>query len=188
MSICVEISIVMTTALIESGPAAVRTGGNKPLTEEKLPRLVKRLLEGGVVPFIGAGVSYDCTTNESGNKLAYTPDMTCNACRALGDRYRNKPERCVGRKNSSCVNRRSLSEVCEEYVWRHGHSYRKLVTEVLKIGEFTKLKPAAAHRYLAFLAREGLVEEIITSNFDTCISEAFAQTFEDQWLESKVVV
>lgn len=176
--------IITTTAVIELGPAAVRTDVKKPPTEKKLSRLVTRLLEGGVVPFIGAGVSYDCVSKESGEQIARTGDMRCNVCKAIDDDYRNHPHRCEdgcrNKEDSRCVNDRSLSEVCEEYVWRDGHSYEKLVMQVLRIGEFTKLKPTPAHRYLAFLAREGLVEEIITSNFDTCISQAFAQTFEDE--------
>lgn len=162
----------------------MRTDVKKPPTEKKLSRLVTRLLEGGVVPFIGAGVSYDCVSKESGEQIARTGDMRCNVCKAISDDYRNHPHRCEdgcrNKEDSRCVNNRSLSEVCEEYVWRDGHSYEKLVMQVLRIGEFTKLKPTPAHRYLAFLAREGLVEEIITCNFDTCISQAFAQTFEDE--------
>jgi hypothetical protein len=51
------------------------------------------------------------------------------------------------------------------------------VCEVLRIGEFTALDPLPAHRYLAYLAREGLVTEIITTNYDCCIERAYRCSF-----------
>lgn len=39
------------------------------------------------------------------------------------------------------------------------------------------MEPCPAHRYLSYLAREGLVTEIITTNFDTCLEKAFERSF-----------
>ncbi|HHY68261.1 MAG TPA: hypothetical protein GX517_13885 [Alicyclobacillus sp.] len=49
--------------------------------------------------------------------------------------------------------------------------------DILQIPRFVDLQPTPAHRYIAFLAREGLIEEIITTNYDTCVEKAFQATF-----------
>lgn len=78
----------------------------------------------------------------------------------------------------------SFDKVCELWEWscsgdREGGSRRRceLVREILKIPEFTNVKPTEAHYYLAFLAREGLIDEVITTNYDTCIERAYCDTF-----------
>ena len=48
---------------------------------------------------------------------------------------------------------------------------------LLKISQFTRLQPTPAHRYIAYLVREGALNEVITTNYDTCLERA--------WLESK---
>lgn len=74
--------------------------------------------------------------------------------------------------------------VCELWEWsckdnnEYGPRRRcKLVSEILEIPEFANVEPTAAHYYIAFLAREGLIDEVITTNYDTCIEEAYCNTF-----------
>jgi len=74
----------------------------------------------------------------------------------------------------------ALTKACEAFLWEHGGStqaaYASLV-EQLQIKEFTKLDPRPAHFYLAFLAREGLVTEFVTTNYDCSLERAYALTW-----------
>lgn len=54
---------------------------------------------------------------------------------------------------------------------------KKLVEEVLRIPKFSCLLPTRAHRYIAFLAREGLIDEVFTTNYDCCMERAYRQSF-----------
>lgn len=51
------------------------------------------------------------------------------------------------------------------------------ILERLDIHRFAQLQPTRAHRYLAYLVRERLVSEVITTNFDTCIEQALRRSF-----------
>ena len=53
-------------------------------------------------------------------------------------------------------------------------AFRQLI-ERLHIHRWTDLQPTAAHRILAWLAREGLISEVLTSNYDCCVERAFLQ-------------
>lgn len=50
------------------------------------------------------------------------------------------------------------------------------VCQTLRIDEFAALEPLPAHRYLAYLAREGLITEIISTNYDCCIERAYRRS------------
>jgi hypothetical protein len=54
------------------------------------------------------------------------------------------------------------------------------VCEVLQIDRFAELEPLPVHRYLAYLAREGLITEIISTNYDCCIETAFRRSFGEE--------
>lgn len=149
---------------------------------DKLVRLVDRVLSGGVVPFLGAGVSMECC-GPDGRKIAKTAYMTCCVCDQL---YKDKTvvcrllanktiKRCCrGKGNPFCGKRMSLAEACERYTW--DKEMDSLVCNVLYIGKFTELEISRAHRYIAYLAREGLVQEVITTNYDTCIEKAYSES------------
>lgn len=49
------------------------------------------------------------------------------------------------------------------------------------MARMTELVPRPAHRYLAYLAREGLVGEILTTNYDPCIERALLASFGPRW-------
>jgi hypothetical protein len=68
----------------------------------------------------------------------------------------------------------SFDRLAEVGVWLWGHDE---VCKVVEIEKFAGLNPLPAHRYLAYLAREGLVTEIISTNYDCCIEKAFYNTF-----------
>lgn len=70
----------------------------------------------------------------------------------------------------------AFDRLCEVLRWYIG--YRQLV-DVLQISRFEGLSTLPVHRYMARLAREGLISEIITTNYDSCLEEAWRHTFLD---------
>lgn len=144
----------------------------KPANEvrEKIERLVDRLVEQRVVPFLGAGVSKDATCNNK--KVANTDNLIRNVSASI-QKMQNAKE-----KNLRCYDLRekTLDRLCEIYLWLN-QDMESLVKDVLHIDEFTKLNPTPAHRYIAFLAREELLDEVITTNYDTCLEKAYCDTF-----------
>jgi len=149
-------------------------------------RLLERLLNGMVVPFIGAGVSSDAKHRGGICGLTKTKCMRQRVMRALEARCREAS--CPHR--ASCVvaeelrKKPSFDRVCELWEWscldgdQDTYSRRhKLVFEVLNIPQFVNVMPTDAHYYLAFLIREGLIDEVITTNYDTCIEQAYHDTF-----------
>jgi hypothetical protein len=65
-----------------------------------------------------------------------------------------------------------LSELAGRMGYDEGRVSQELC-ETLRIDKFTHVAPARAHRYIAFLACEGLVHEVITTNYDCCLEHAF---------------
>mgnify|MGYP000858732898 CR=1 FL=1 len=151
-------------------------------SETKFLRLVDRVLVGGVIPFLGAGLSLKCT-GPDGKKIAHTGKMICSVCHQLsrersiksGCRLGFKP--CCGCPKELCGKKRGLAEVCEEYLWGK-KNFPELVLEVLQIQEFTALKISRAHRYIACLARESVIEEVITANYDTSLERAYQESLD----------
>ncbi|NHM27692.1 hypothetical protein G7K71_12010 [Desulfofundulus sp. TPOSR] len=144
------------------------------------------------MPFIGAGVSIDAKHRGCIANLTNTGSMCGRVYLALLEKCRTKE----GPHCASCVVRKeiegeqekyiSFDKICELWEWswscpgeRDGGTRRRceLVRDILKIPEFANVEPADAHYYLAFLARERLIDEVITTNYDTCIEEAYCNTF-----------
>ncbi|KVO06425.1 SIR2 family protein [Burkholderia ubonensis] len=55
---------------------------------------------------------------------------------------------------------------------------------MLDIEEFAELDPTAAHFYLAFLAREGLITEVVTTNYDCNLERAYEATWPSRTVQS----
>jgi hypothetical protein len=74
-----------------------------------------------------------------------------------------------------------LSKVCEAYLWEHGGPHRKEtyneLVDLLEIEAFNELEPTSAHFFLAYLAREGLVTEFVTTNYDCNLENAYRATW-----------
>lgn len=70
-----------------------------------------------------------------------------------------------------------LDQAADMLTWLSGATE---LCKVLQIEKFTRLGPLPAHRFLAYLAREGLVTEIISTNYDTCIEKTFRNSFSGQ--------
>ncbi len=151
----------------------------KNLSEKKFLRLVEQILAGGVVPFLGAGLSLQ-SIGPNRKTIAHTQTMTCAVCSELyidrpGSKCKANNKECCPTPNSKCGYKRGLADICEEYSWEE-EKQEKLIFEILKIHEFTRLKITNAHRYIAYLARESLIEEVITSNYDTSLERAYSES------------
>lgn len=74
-----------------------------------------------------------------------------------------------------------LAEACEAFVWEHPNFSEAIVDLVntLDIAQFAGLEPTPAHYYLAFLAREGLITEFISTNYDCNLEKAYRATLQD---------
>ena len=139
-------------------------------------RLRDRILSGCVVPFLGAGFSYGahhpsrCWTSDPDrmqNQLrerlnSILPECGCDPKAP----YQTLREILDNNKNS-------LSRLAELGALLIGE---REVCETLEIDEYAELEPLASHRYLAYLAREGVIREVITTNYDCCIERAFKES------------
>jgi hypothetical protein len=195
-------------------------------------RLVERVSERRVVPFLGAGISSNATipgdaefqpkvwwmteqldlalkkelealsgsTRETLEFILEPPHRQRALVQTLSslfpetkpsegkeaDQESDKKEDCQKRINAikdDCEeeladwlkqSNRKLDQLSDVYSWLAGAAR---LCKALRISDLTRLAPLPAHRYLAFLAREGLVNEIITTNYDTCIEQAYRHSF-----------
>ena len=64
-----------------------------------------------------------------------------------------------------------LGKFCEVLEQLKIFSHAEIV-EFIKISKFASLEPCPAHYYIAFLAQETLVNEVITTNYDCCLEKA----------------
>ncbi|MCL6477699.1 MAG: SIR2 family protein [Peptococcaceae bacterium] len=152
---------------------------------EKIERLIERLVEQKVVPFLGAGISKGAIHEEGINKLADTGNMIKNTAINIYRLQRNGNDNqkkwcrwCCESANHGLINT-SLDRLCEMYLWLSNEDVENLVKNILLVDEFVNLKPTPAHRYIAFLAREELIDEVITTNYDTCLEKSYIDTFSD---------
>ncbi|WGY47388.1 SIR2 family protein [Vibrio sp. ABG19] len=70
-----------------------------------------------------------------------------------------------------------LGCLSELYLWEFASldvGYKSLV-EVLKIDQYRDLCPTPAHYYIAKLSREGLINEVITTNYDCNFEKAYVE-------------
>ena len=64
-----------------------------------------------------------------------------------------------------------LGKLCEVMEQIGAFELREII-KLIKIREFQNLTPLPAHYYIAFLAQETLVNEVITTNYDCCLEKA----------------
>ena len=161
--------------------------------DEYFDELRSRLLDGTVVPFLGAGISYACKSPETPTFDPTTKSLRESLARWLWTRCETSSDTAkragrllavpdlhcsqgedafINRCNDNNVSLGELAEVC---TWL---SNPRTVCDVLKIKCFTELAPRPAHRYIAYLVREGLIDQVITTNWDTCLEQALQCSFE----------
>ena len=162
----------------------------------RLDRLIESILDGTVVPFVGAGISVAAQVPYNSEFRPTVQYMASQLERKLNDpdrgfKWKALLENChkslpaVSKMRLEAQDNREppskiehdvilLDRLAELHTQLLGHSK---TVEALDIELFAKLDPLPAHYYLACFAREGLVREIISTNYDTCIEEAFKRTF-----------
>ncbi|GEM_PF-3246251 len=132
--------------------------------------LCRQILNKECVPFLGSGISNTCEYFGSSEQFR-----------------RRKGHQIVGLKKSIASGfhnwrKQTLGELCEHYLWRHQYNTNRTAALVnlvkkLQISEFLYLKPTPAHYYIAYLVREGLLLQIITTNYDCALEWAFMESF-----------
>ena len=189
-----------------TGPTELRAQVDRSLGE-----IQKSLLEGVVVPFIGAGISNACKLPKSPESGACESSHR-SACDVGGpgppdfrprteDLKRSLAKWLWAKCESSADTARRTAEFlgvsCLHHSKDEGHFVKRCqaasldrlaevctwlgdprsVCKALRIECFTTLVPRPAHRYIAYLVREGLIDEIVTTNWDTCIEQALTCSF-----------
>jgi hypothetical protein len=144
-------------------------------SDDTIGRLADALLKKRIVPFLGAGFSYGAHHPSSGWSSEPT-QMPRQIKEWLGRELICETGCATQIEKTLCTLRisHSLSELAELGSTLFG---AMKVCDVLRIHEYADLRPEPQHRYLAYLAREGLVNEIITTNYDCCLETAFEESF-----------
>ena len=143
-------------------------------------RFVDHLLGGSVVPIAGAGLSLRCVARDRPDVV---PDVKAMK-RAMGkklvllrrklrDREQLRAELGVASLDEGAFEACALDKLAEVLSW---YTVREDVVKAANIHEFHLLAPGAAHHALVRLAREGLIAELITTNYDLCFEKAFRQS------------
>ncbi|OIQ52730.1 SIR2 family NAD-dependent protein deacylase [Neomoorella thermoacetica] len=161
---------------------------------DKLSRLIDRLFRKMIVPFLGAGVSY----NADPDGLTRTPDMI----RRLAQKLILEAEKSIelakfllcicgkqdGTEVDLCIDKlcnAGMAVLAEVYI--HLHNEVK-ACNILRVAEFCDLEPTPTHCYIAYIAREGYINEIITTNYDTCMEKAYEKSFNRNFTSRQVRV
>jgi len=146
-------------------------------------RLANEFLQGKCLPFLGAGVSNDATF-PCDDPPPIKVDCMCKklvdyAWNRLCNGQKKRVLELLNVKDNSVLNNAEeaskkiglqLGKLCEVLQY-YGISFEKIVKE-LEISKLAKLEPTPAHYYIAFLVRETLVNEVITTNYDCCMERA----------------
>jgi len=154
-------------------------------------RLANEFLQGKCLPFLGAGVSNDATF-PYGNSPPINVDCMCKKLVDYAwNRLNNDQKKHVlgmlekVKDNSKAPDDANeapdakeapkkkdlqLGKLCEVLQY-YGISFEEII-KVLEISRLAKLEPTPSHYYIAFLVRETLVNEVITTNYDCCMERA----------------
>lgn len=143
---------------------------------ERLERLARVILRKTCVLFVGAGPSQTAQSADNDIPLFQLgseffceglQSAICNAC----DDNRSC-DNCVV-SPAKYPNLAELSEFAASIL------SPEQIYDSLKIRHWATFQPAAFHRCLALLAREGLIEEVLTTNYDQLLERAYCDTFEN---------
>lgn len=193
-----------TSAEVREG---VADGSSDPLSV--IQRLADAVVKKSVVPFIGAGFSYGArhpsgwqsTPGRMQEQLQSWLDSELKerqystGCVTNLPSARDSESRSSDGKSQAGLGYefRTLSQVlgqtCSPPPLSHlaevGHVLcgAVAVCETLQIGDYAELHPEPQHRYLAYLIREGVISEVITTNYDCCVELALTQSFAEAKLD-----
>ena len=140
--------------------------------DERFERILDYLLHNRIVPFIGAGISREAKVPDDSD---FKPTiehlrqlLNAEICRCFDHDPSQFIEEVYGNCGRKSFDR--LAEFAEDLLGEFGK-----VLDVIQISKFSRLTPVAAHYALACLALEGLVDEIISTNWDCCIEAAMKE-------------
>lgn len=143
-------------------------------------RLVGHVLQGGVVPFLGAGVSRDARC--IGDTPSVVPTIDClreDVVSALVEALHARPldlvavQRELGLEDHQSFFNADFTRLAEVLTW---YSDPMAPVRSTRIQDYEHLLPLPAHRAIARIAREGLFDEVITTNYDLCLERAWRNT------------
>lgn len=143
--------------------------------------LINSLLEERCTPVLGAGISfYASATRFAPAEKSYPhrcPEMCKSLTKALGPCVAEQEDE--NQKNATNENRQNdtLGKLCQKFVWNKGQGAAQELVKLLCIDKFWLLQPTAGHYYLALLAREGLISDVITTNYDCCLERAYMESW-----------
>ena len=173
--------------------------------EPRLDRLLDRLMEGRVVPFLGAGVSLDARRpgdDEFQPTVHYLKvglvggllDVLRRADISDAARAREIRTLCGKTDRTLAVAAAPTYEDCDRWIQDRAKAAElaplasqlhqlagaySVGCEAAKIGLFAELAPLPAHRFLAYLLREQCVRWVWTTNYDCCVETAYADVAGD---------
>ena len=208
---------------------------NEHSLESRMERLVDALLEGRVIPFLGAGISQQAKQKSEGSesKLSLNANVLANRlAQELRDKLINHVSepttalaklaqlalKTAGHGNHGngipdwgCLNKSSLGPELSQKFGRPPQSVIIESTDLklskpielwpvtpplgevaelcwsilgpaktckeLALKEWNTFQPTEAHHFLAVLVREGLITEILETNYDELVEDAVEETF-----------
>lgn len=165
--------------------------------ESRIDRLVQRIMEGLCVPFLGAGISMWAPSTTPSPPTLNASKIATNLAKKLAEHLQLASNSTVGHP------RRSLRELgldCakmnDDGSFKKDTKGKELVPPlgevaelcwsvlkptgtcaILQLERWNELRPTAAHHYLAVLVREGLITEVLETNYDEFVEGAVQETF-----------
>ncbi|RKG86134.1 hypothetical protein D7W82_17535 [Corallococcus sp. CA049B] len=189
------------------GPQRPQTSAisNSDSLESRLDRLCRRIMDGLCVPFLGAGISLYAPPRPEHQASAPTIKATEIAanlaqalfkhlptgsspvstwqqnlrrlgldCAKLDDNGQgiidNNPDK-NGKTNPKTPSLGEVAELCWSILTPVG------TCEVLRLEDWSQRLPTAAHHYLATLVREGLITEVLGTNYDEFVEASIRESF-----------
>lgn len=122
---------------------------------ERFDAFMTAVLDRRIVPLVGAGVSFGAVPGT-------TNLIETLRCAVRADTVFTAP-------GPDCT---EFARLAEAIYWRYGSA---VLCEKLDIAAWSEVEPTRAHRYLALLAGEGLVTDIVTTNYDCGLEIAWRQ-------------
>lgn len=123
--------------------------------EGRFREFMDSLLAGKIVPLLGSGVSAD--------SVPTVKDLVARLKREIGAYFAH-----------FAAGKDDFNRLAEVLQWQHGGAAAP-VCKVLGIEDWADVPPTRAHRYLALLACEGVISDVITTNYDGGLERAWRQ-------------
>jgi len=155
----------------------------------KVDHLVNACLNGHLMPFLGAGMSYGARLAGSALPKRYnsgTMPETRTLTENMLSAHDEAPLLAKASDWSRAEHKRikehnplSFADAAQLFIDLHPEGDIGLYAPEgpLDIRLFTSLAPTSAHRHIAWLVREGLFSEVISTNYDCALEKAYAESF-----------